>query len=427
VNSTLQVRSLTDPTPTNLTPEATGNLINPTGFGVITSVAPARQVQLMARFHFQAVRKLRQFRFMLVALALVAVGSLLHASAADAQTRYDVSRRGDVVTLSDTRTEMIVRVLTTASNAYQMTVKGQDVIRRTWNTLDDIRGRMGLNGVPLLWPYANRLDEQAFYANGQKYSFDLGLDNTGRGAIPIHGFVTGADAWKVVEAKADSKSSWVTMKLDFFRIPRYMKQFPFAHTLTMTYRVQDGTLEVHTRIDSLSDERMPVAIGFHPYFQLTDSPREEWRLSVGAKTHWMLDSNTLPTGQTEPIARILPDPRNVLVKDVTLDDIFTDLERDDRGRATMSLIGKAQRIDVVVGPRFRTILVLSRPNNGNRGGGPDPNAAAGPPARGTVAFEPMAAITNALNLTQKGLYKDLQSIEPGDSWEESFWIRPHGF
>jgi aldose 1-epimerase len=200
----------------------------------------------------------------------------------------------------------------------------------------------------------------------------------------------------------------------------------------MTYRVQDGALEVHTRIDSLTDERMPVAIGFHPYFQLTDSPREEWRLSVGAKTHWLRDSNTLPTGQTEPTTRFLPDPKNVLVKDVTLDDVFTDLERNERGLATMSLIGKRQQVDVQVGPKFKTILVLSRPDNGNRGGGRGPNSipASAPlptPARGTVAFEPMAAISNALNLAQRGLYKELQSIEPGRSWEESFWIRPRGF
>ena len=155
---------------------------------------------------------------------------------------------------------------------------------------------MGLNGVPLLWPYANRLEEQAFYANGKKYSFDPGLGNTGTNPIPIHGFLTTADAWKLVEAKADAASAWVTMKLEFFRIPRYMKQFPFAHTLTMTYRVQDGALEVRTRIDSLSDEPIPVTIGFHPYFQLTDSPREEWRLSVAAKTHWLLDASKLPTG-----------------------------------------------------------------------------------------------------------------------------------
>jgi aldose 1-epimerase len=97
-----------------------------------------------------------------------------------------------------------------------------------------------------------------------------------------------------------------------------------------------------------------------------------------------------------------------------LDDIFTDLERDARGRATLSLIGKAQQVDVLIGPKFRTALVYTPP-------------APAVPMRGSVAFEPMAAITNALNLAQKGLYKELQSIEPGGAWEESFWIRPHGF
>ena len=48
-------------------------------------------------------------------------------------------------------------------------------------------------------------------------------------------------------------------------------------------------------------------------------------------------------------------------------------------------------------------------------------------ARGTVAFEPMAAVSNGLNLAQNGLYKELQSIAPGGSWEESFWIRPREF
>jgi len=48
-------------------------------------------------------------------------------------------------------------------------------------------------------------------------------------------------------------------------------------------------------------------------------------------------------------------------------------------------------------------------------------------ARGSVAIEPMAAITNAMNLAHKGLYKDLQTIPPNGSWQESFWIRPKGF
>ena len=39
----------------------------------------------------------------------------------------------------------------------------------------------------------------------------------------------------------------------------------------------------------------------------------------------------------------------------------------------------------------------------------------------------MVGITNALNLAQKGIYKDLQSIPPGGSWEESFWVTTKGY
>ena len=41
--------------------------------------------------------------------------------------------------------------------------------------------------------------------------------------------------------------------------------------------------------------------------------------------------------------------------------------------------------------------------------------------------EPMAAITNGLNLAHKGIYKELQHVSPGGAWRESFWIAPRGF
>ena len=52
VNNVLQVRSLTDPTPTNLATDAAGNVVNPTGLGAVTAVAPAREIQLLVRFQF---------------------------------------------------------------------------------------------------------------------------------------------------------------------------------------------------------------------------------------------------------------------------------------------------------------------------------------------------------------------------------------
>jgi aldose 1-epimerase len=50
-----------------------------------------------------------------------------------------------------------------------------------------------------------------------------------------------------------------------------------------------------------------------------------------------------------------------------------------------------------------------------------------PKGREFICFEPMAAITNGLNLAHKGIYKELQSIRPGGTWHERFWIRPSGF
>ncbi len=352
-----------------------------------------------------------------------------------AQARYTVRTDGDIVRLVDATEQVTVSVLTPVSNAYEMVVKGQDVIRKTWTSLDALRKAPGLNGIPLLWPFANRLDEQAFYANGRKYSFDLGLGNTGRGAVPIHGYLTNAKEWKVVEARADGNAAWVTSRLEFHRYPSYIKQFPFAHVLTMTYRLAGGMLEVRTHIENLSSDPMPVAIGYHPYFQLTDSPREAWTLSVPAKTHWRLDARLLPTGETEPVTAVLPDPSRAALGTIALDDVFSDLERDAQGRATVTVRGRQQQLDVVVGPNYKA-LVLYAPLGGGRGrrGGQGP--AAGQPANspGTpppppnwIAIEPMAGITNSMNLAEKGLYKELQSIPPGGVWQESFWLRPRGF
>jgi aldose 1-epimerase len=380
---------------------------------------------------------------------ILALTLALLPSGAAAQPRYSAKQIGDVVQLRDARTETIVSVATPFSNAYEMVVKGQNVIRQTFSSVDEFRARPGLNGIPLLAPFANRLDEQAFYANGKKYNFDMELGNV-RGTIPIHGYLSGAKDWKLVEAKADARGAWVTTKLDFYRNPQWMKQFPFAHTLEMTYRLEDGVLEVRTKIENLSAEPMPVAIGFHPYFQLTDSTRENWTLSIAAKTRWLLADNKIPTGETQPIEKFFPDPKGVALKDFDLDDVFGDLDRDAQGRAVVSVKGKAQQLDVILGPKFRSTVLYS-PNPANaRGGGGGRGRGAAPPApapappstgptvplsgtsgsltpRDFIAIEPMVGITDSMNLSQKGVYKELQSVPPGGTWQESFWIRPKGF
>src|SRR5262245_9542709 len=158
--------------------------------------------------------------------------------------QYTVRRSGDTVVLEDLKQQTVVSVVTTVGNiAFSMKVKGQEILRWPYASVEEFKQRPALSGIPFVGPWANRLDEQAFYANGKKYAFDMNLGNV-RGAIPIHGFLSFNDQWQVVEAKSDRRAAWVTSKLEFFKQPAWMKQFPFAHVIEMTYLLQDGVLEV---------------------------------------------------------------------------------------------------------------------------------------------------------------------------------------
>ena len=338
--------------------------------------------------------------------------------------QYSARQDGDVIQLQDGKTQTTVSIVPSVGNiAFSMKVKGQEILRWPFASVAEFKAKPAMQGIPFMGPWANRLDEQAFYANGRRYALDMDLGNIRGGAIPIHGFLTTNDQWKVVEVKADAASARVTSRLDFYRNPMWMKQFPFAHTIQMTYTLQDGVLQVATRIENLSTEPMPVSIGYHPYFQLTDSTREQWTISVAAKTNWLLATTKVPTGETQPIETFLRDPKAAPLKDYDIDHVFSDLVRDASGQAVMSVKGKAQQIDVAVGPNYRAIVVYA-PKPAPPGD-PNPNATAA--ARNFVCFEPMAAITNAMNLAHKGVYKELQTIQPGGIWEESFLVRPRGF
>jgi len=358
---------------------------------------------------------------------VLAIGLVAMATVFAADGPYSARRRGDVVQLEDTKAQTTVSILPSVGDiAFEMNVKGQNVLHWPFPSTDAFKAKPSMAGIPFVGPWANRLDETAFYANGRKYAFDMQLGNV-RGPIPIHGFMTTTDQWQVVEMNADARSAWVTSRLDFSRQPDWMKQWPFPHTIEMTHRLQDGVLEVQTKIINTGKDAMPVVIGFHPYFRLTDSRRDEWTLSVGARTRWLLAQTKIPTGETEPADRLFDRPGTPLA-DYNIDDVFSDLVRDGSGRATTTIAGKSQRLSVQVGPNYKAIVIWA-PNAADTGRGSQ--RLTGPPNpldRGDfICIEPMAGITDATNLAHKGIYKELQTVPAGGTWQESFWVRPERF
>lgn len=357
-----------------------------------------------------------------LAAVLLFVAAPLASSA-----QYTAQRVGDIVRLTDEQHQTVVSIAPSVGDiVFGMAVKGQNVLYFPAGSIDVFKEHPGLAGIPLLAPWANRLDQDAFYANGKKYTFNMSLGNV-RGAIPIHGFLSHAPDWQIVELQADRQSAWLTSKLEFYRHPDWMAQFPFAHTIEMTQRLHDGVLQVTIRLDNISTDPMPVAIGFHPYYRLPNSKRADWTLQVGAKTHYLLNPDKIPTGQTEPIANSFKNPDAVPLKDYDLDDVFGDLVRNSQGRASFSISDGHQRLTVQFGPKWQAAVIYS----------PDPNKPPARPANGRpprppqdpnfVALEPMASITDAMNLEQEGKFTGLQYIPPGGYWQESFWVIPSGF
>jgi aldose 1-epimerase len=309
----------------------------------------------------------------------------------------------DIVRLTDTAHGMEVSICPSAGNiAYDMTVNGKQILLPPQAGLAEWKAKPGQLGIPFLAPWANRLDQDAYWANGRKYLLNpdavtLRRDQNGH---PIHGLLLFAD-WQVAGLHADQDGAEVTSRLEFWKHPEWMAQFPFAHTIEMTYRLAAGVLEVRTTIENHSLEAMPLVIGFHPWYQIPDVPRDEWTIHLPVGDHYTLSSAFIPTGETTPVD--LADLTPLVGRQ--FDDVYGGVKLPDEFRVE----AKGRRISVRFGPRFPIAVVYA------------------PQGRNVVCFEPMTAITNAFNLAHAGAYRGLQSIAPGGKWTESFWVRASGF
>lgn len=310
----------------------------------------------------------------------------------------------EVHILRDAARQIEVRIAPSLGmNSYEMTVKGKRVFWSPYQTVGEFAAKPTFLGNPLLWPWANRIDGMHYFVNGRKYALnpDLGNARPGQNNTPIHGLLQYEKRWEVVRSEASAMRA----RLEFWRYPELMAQFPFAHTIEIEYRLRDGALEVETLIRNESRETMPVSLGFHPYFQVNDAPQDEWKVTLAARERYVLSNRLIPTGEVTPNPHANP----VRLGDVVLDDVFGGLVRDADGFARFRVEGRQESVTVEYGPGYDVAVVYA------------------PKGRGFICFEPMTAITNAFNAAHAGWYKGLPSIGAGAEWKGVFRVVPAGF
>jgi aldose 1-epimerase len=244
-------------------------------------------------------------------------------------------------------------------------------------------------GIPLLYPWANRIARRRFEVAGAEVVIDpqatpLRLDADG---LPMHGLLSAARGWRV--ERHDGAS--LVARFDFAADPTLMAAFPFVHELLFEAALSDTTLTIATTVHATGTTVVPIAFGFHPYLRLPGVERVEWEVEIPVAEQLVLDDRMLPTGQ-----RIAVHVESGPLGSRTFDDAYT---APPDGRPFV-LAGGGRRIELAFLAGYPYAQVFA------------------PPDDDVIAFEPMTAPTNALVDGGPGL----TLLAPGDSYRAAFAI-----
>jgi aldose 1-epimerase len=318
-----------------------------------------------------------------------------------AESTHDIYR---VIQLRDEKAEVVASIAPEiGNNAFSLCARDEEFLWKPSETLQRLHERAALFGIPFLAPWANRIDQHAFWADGTHYPLNESIGNIREDPHhqPIHGLLL-FEPWTVERLFADGDGATLISTFPFTSHPRLMAQFPFAHRIQMRHTVREGRFHVRTKLISECAEALPVAIGFHPYFTLPNTERDDWTVEIGAREHYELNERSIPTGRT----RVLPSNYGVRLLDCVLDDVYADLSRGSDGAAHFSVNSGRRRLAVNFGPNYSVAVVYA------------------PAGQKFVCIEPMAAITNAFNAAHSGLYQGLQYVGPYGTREEEFSVEP---
>ena len=223
------------------------------------------------------------------------------------------------VTLRDPSSSMTATFVPTAGMIGTSLADGDEEFLGQRRGLDAYVTAGKTMGIPILYPWANRLSANEYESNGTAVTLTPGeggvrADEHG---LPIHGVLAAYSGWEVT---AQSENS-LTATLDFGTKPELLASFPFPHVLTQAVTLADRRLTIETTVTPTASAPVPLCFGYHPYFTIPGAPRDQWRLTTPTMRHLFVDSRGIPTGEHERVER---QPPNQLVS-VTYDDGFDDV------------------------------------------------------------------------------------------------------
>lgn len=235
-------------------------------------------------------------------------------------------------------------------------------------------------GIPILYPWANRLGANTYTAGDVSVTLQPGENGVrpDPAGLPIHGVLAAYQGWRVT---AESENE-LTAELDYGADPRLLASFPFPHLLTVAVDLSERTLTVRTTVTATGDRAVPLCFGYHPYLQLPGTDRADWVIETPPLRHLSLDDRGLPTGATTD-----QPARSQRLGSAAFDDAYDGVGSG----ALFALSGGGRRLEVRFERGYSAAQIFA------------------PPGEDLVCFEPMAAPTDAL---RRGGYGCARPGEP---------------
>jgi aldose 1-epimerase len=265
---------------------------------------------------------------------------------------------------------------------------------------EDTLPRAGRGQVLMPWP--NRLRDGTYSFDGRRHQLPLSEPARHNAS---HGLVRWV-AWTPEEHTANSVS--LTYRL--------MAQtgYPWTLDLHLLYDLSaDGLTVTHTATN-LTAEPAPYAAGMHPYLTVGEPVAgrvDLWELLLPASTRCLVDDERkLPTDE-EPVDGTPYDFRvSRPLRGAVLDHAYTDLARDERGRAVTELRDPSDGSGVALWADERHPWMQVFTGDG-----------VGDPARCSLAVEPLTAPADAFN-SGRDLVVLAPAGEPRDEFSGSWGV-----
>jgi aldose 1-epimerase len=263
-------------------------------------------------------------------------------------------------------------------------------------------------GIPLLYPWANRLAAFDYSVAGRTVQVPhdparIALDDNG---LPIHGVIGGRLSWELTDspgpdatpgpdtgAGTDARShtdaqslaatlSWSEAEPQLFGV------FPFRHDLLYEARLSEGRLEIEVTVHACGEDAVPLAFGFHPYLA-PGGPRERWLIELPAMRHLALDREQIPLGIEDPANG----PQRFELGEREFDDGFD--ASADPARFAVTAAARRLELELLHGYPYAQVYA---PLSGH-----------------FICFEPMTAPANALRSAD-----GLRLLAPGERYRAGF-------